>query len=244
MQPFLDQTTLDATWRLREKSLREDRLQMYNDILFDIVMREVASRRTEINQALRISIMNATAPVGMSVPIWSFRSTEHFGDTAVRDTRFNGDEWYVGMVSANRDEEYLFLDPNNWFYDWSGSPESVFRVIRHTDFCDRLALQLGASNVIVDVRPDLSAIVYETPQYRTRGYVLQLHYYPKNLPFWAVERRRDVAEKYKEYVAPHLDIADHAKPFLWKGTPSTPLTRSPASSPPPLRRRTRPAHDE
>lgn len=233
MQPFLDIAEINATWDHRTKSLREDKLQCYNDLLFDVVMRDVASRRTEINRALRISAMNATAPVGLAVPIWSFRSTEYFGERDDEEVRFNGNEWYIGMVEADQEED-AFDDPDNWYYAWSRSPETVFRVLRHTDFCDRLALQLGASNVVVDVRVEPNAPVVETPEYRSRGYTLQLHYYPKKLPDWAVERRRDVADKYDHYVAPHLSIAHHVKPFLWTGLPTTPPPRSPASSPPPV----------
>ena len=224
--------TLNATWRTRKL---ERRHQFYNDILYDIVARDILASRSEIYNQLLEKTRLSSSPRQLTVPIWKYNGVvylqtldthkkrlelEHFykdrTDKIGNHIRYSGYQWFIGCVNSEFDVQSagFIRKESDWNRYWSKSPVPIRTIITKTDFLERLALLFGDRFHITERVSDVNA-QFKNDSLMCRSFELCLHYYPNGLPEQLKEHYDHVREKYSVHIPARVESG--LTPYLWKG---------------------------
>lgn len=244
--------TLSAAWRERKIQLRAAQLQDANDYLYEVVSRDILSRRAEIHEALLETVWEAKRPSDLSIPLWTYYAAWYDEVPDARDPSYEeaqrlmwtkGYSWFVGLTGLGVDPETI-TTANRWQCLWGAtSCTTVNEVVQHTDFKQRLALMFGR-NFWVSMRPTAQRDIREPLGATVTKCELRLHYFPTgNLRPESQTALDAVAAKYAHYRPRTVPV--YEKPTVWKGVPSkvervvlttlsyeSPVPSSPSSMPP------------
>lgn len=257
---FFPERAIRAAWYKRTAALKAQRLQVHNDLLFEVVSKVILDARSDIHSALTSAIASAASPRDFHIPLWTYY-TAHYDrprPKTVADEQMDirvrkyGYDWVVGIPRNGRidpervplENEYDDVGEPGWESNWSWNPypHSVHDIVRSTDFRHRLALMFGDDRYRVSYVTVSQEILDGPPKVVVDEVELRLHYHPHGLNDHSRKPILDAKLKYADYTPAYTRGSLPA--YVWSGvpsawdTPETPAAQNPPSSPPPLARRT------
>jgi hypothetical protein len=204
---------LVTSWDMRLHELKAQRLQAYNDMLYEHLRADFTSRAATLQDSLLEVIRTAPYKEALSIPLWTFHSTyivnlssayNSPGFSEFQDMlRDKGYEWTVGAIN----------------------PESVSRIVKPTDLLDRLALLFGNNFRVTTAVVDSERLTepFEACVYR---YELRLQYFPRGVSTALREKQDAVRAKY----APPPEVGfSNVSPPLPATPPPAPLAGPPGA---------------
>lgn len=224
--------TLKATWRTGKL---ERRYQFYNDLLYDIVSRDILTRRSEIYDQLLEAARTSKSPRQLSVPIWRYNGVRYLQNLSTHTQRlqhehgyqdrvnkvgnhirYSGYQWYVGLINSDFDVQSagFIRKEEDWNRYWARAPIPVRTVIRKTDFLERIALLFGNMFHVTERSTDTLA-QFRNDSLKCETFELCLHYYPNGLPPQLHQYCAHVREKYSVHIPSRIEANETV--YLWKG---------------------------
>jgi hypothetical protein len=224
--------TLNATWNTRKL---ERRHQFYNDILYDIVARDIIASRSEIYNQLLEKTRLSNTPRQLSIPIWKYNGVvylqtldthkkrlelehayEDRNEKIGNHIRYSGYQWYIGCVNPEFDVQSagFIRKEADWNRYWAKSPIPIRTIVTKTDFLERIALLFGDNFHVTERRSNTNA-QFKSDCLKCETFELYLHYYPNGLPEYLKEDYNHVLEKYSVHIPARIE--SDVTPYLWKG---------------------------
>ena len=213
----IDIAILQGEAHRHNSSVLASDLQPYNDLLFDIISKEVSAKKAELMESLNSQINNH--PVRLTrvcVPIWSYNSRIY---TKSRET-YNEEVrnmTYMQRVDADRQEkeQNRICEENGWHWtigvesavqwldeptNWKLQPVPVNLVIRKTDLLWRLSLMFARDVLIEHV---YKGRVYSCKNYLIEKYELRATFFLNGFSRHAKKLRENVSKKYSAGYEPY-----------------------------------------
>jgi len=209
-----DIAALQAEASKHNTEVLAEELQPYNDLLFDIITKELATKKEEIVASLKEQIKTTQGRVkSVGVPIWSYNTRiytktreEHneelmampYGDRVrqLAEDREqsqrctdNGSHWTIGVASSIQ-----WLDEET---RWSLRPVPVDLVVRKTDLLQRIAVEFCDC---VWVARSCGERIYNTANFFVQRMDLHAYFYVGGLKPHHKTQTLSVRRKYAGYM--------------------------------------------
>lgn len=201
-------------------------LQPYNDMLFKLIVDDLAARKDELMESMRTQVRETSGKVDrVTIPIWSYvtrfykmdarehrdklvamsyyerQATRAADEAHDRMCNDNGWIWKFGVRSKLRYFEWDGADGGEYDYNWFLPPVPVDVIFRKTDLLHRLSRAFSPDTWIVRRNED---IVHQDKRCIVNKMQLYAVFYPRGIPEVSkINLLRAVAEKYPESYDPH-----------------------------------------
>lgn len=211
--PVFDPEDITKTWKARKAELKLEEMQGFSAMLFKYLHDDILSRRDQIYADLAAVVRNAHEADRLATPLWSYMTTKF---------RENTPSYYQQRGEVRRRGlDWTISNPENTRH------ESVGKVIRKTDLCDRLSLMFGSDFV---VRDELAPHVETSADWVASRRQLVLVYLPRGPSPRTATQRAAIYARFG-YTLPE------GAPVLYAGEgllDVTPPPQPPREDPPPI----------
>ena len=220
-------SVLTQAWMKRKAEVEAERLQPYADILLESeVLPYVLKRKSIIFAAMKDKCETATHPSELEVPIWSFNHTFDVPkgmrwaaqtNAAAAEERGDPDALKVQQIHKNGWLHTMKVMAEDTDYDevtalW---PESLWSIIKKTDFLNQLALNFGRSYRVSLSPEDYWVSAPDGTQYCRTEFTLMLNFYPTGLPKNLSDAQNAFVEKIS--VRERRGLAAGESLVIWRG---------------------------